>query len=249
MRETLYGRQAVRESLRANRRQPFRLWLMDRVVDTPIIEEIIALAQQRHVHTETISRNEMANLTGDVNHQGVALETSGYPYVEVDDILEYAQEHGETPLLLLFDLLQDIHNLGSLIRTAEAAGVHGIILQERRAAGVTAAVVNTSSGAVEHMLLARVTNLPRTIEQLKGVDIWIAGLDGTYGSKPYTEVDLTVPLGLVVGNEGDGLRRLVREKCDWLLTLPMNGEINSLNAAVAGSIALYEVLRQRAAQD
>lgn len=249
MRETLYGRQAVRESLRANRRQPFRLWLMDRVVDTPIIEEIMALAQQRHVHTETISRNEMANLTGDVNHQGVALETSGYPYVEVDDILEYAQERGETPLLLLFDLLQDIHNLGSLIRTAEAAGVHGIILQERRAAGVTAAVVNTSSGAVEHMLLARVTNLPRTIEQLKGADIWIAGLDGTYGSKPYTEVDLTVPLGLVVGNEGDGLRRLVREKCDWLLTLPMNGEINSLNAAVAGSIALYEVLRQRAAQD
>ncbi len=245
MRETLYGRQAVRESLRANRRHPFRLWLMDRVVNTPIIEEIVDLAQQHHVRVETVSRNEMANLVGEVNHQGVALETSGYPYVEVDDILDYAAQRGETPLLLLFDLLQDVHNLGSLIRTAEAAGVHGVILQGRRAAGVTASVVNTSAGAVEHLLLARVTNLPREIERLKEADIWIAGLDGTYGSKPYTEVDLTVPLGLVVGNEGDGLRRLVREKCDWLLTLPMYGEINSLNAAVAGSIALYEVIRQR----
>jgi len=245
MRETLYGRQAIRESLRAGRRKPFRLLMAETVVDSPIIEDILALAQRQRVPVMNISRHEMETIVGHTNHQGVALETTDYPYVTLEAMLERAAERGEKPLILLLDLIQDVHNLGSLIRTAEAVGVHGVVIQSRRAAGVTPAVVDTSSGAVEHMLIAQENNLVQAIETLKSKDIWIAGLEYVYGAKPYTEVDLTMPLGIVVGSEGEGLRRLVRERCDWLMYLPMRGQINSLNAAVAGSIMLYEVVRQR----
>ena len=245
MRETLYGRQAVRESLRAGRRTPYRLALMDRVLSVPITEEIEELAGMQGVPVARVSRHEMANLVGDENHQGVALEVSGYPYVSLYEMLGAVEERGHTPLFLLLDLVQDVRNLGSLMRTAEAAGVDGVIIQGRRAAGVTPGAVNASSGAVEHLLIAQVTNLSRAIEQLKDAEVWVTGLEDVYGAKFYTESDLTVPLGIVVGSEGKGLRRLVRERCDWLMKLPMHGEINSLNASVAGSIALYEVLRQR----
>ena len=245
MRETLYGRQAIRESLRAGRRQPFRLHLAEGVIGSPIVDEIVETAKKRRIPTDRLSRHEMTSAAGTEKHQGVALEVSGYPYASVDDMLDLAQEREEPALILLLDLIQDVHNLGTLIRAGEAAGVHGIIIQGRRAAGVTPATVNTSSGAVEHLLVARVTNLSRTIEQLKAAEVWIAGLEDIYGAKPYTEIDLRVPLGIVVGSEGNGLRRLVRERCDWLISLPMRGQINSLNAAVAGSIVLYEVLKQR----
>ena len=245
MRETLYGRQAVRESLRAGRRTPYRLALMDRMLSVPITEEIEELAGMQGVPVARVSRHEMANLVGDENHQGVALEVSGYPYVSLYEMLGAVEERGHTPLFLLLDLVQDVRNLGSLMRTAEAAGVDGVIIQGRRAAGVTPGAVNASSGAVEHLLIAQVTNLSRAIEQLKDAEVWVTGLEDVYGAKFYTESDLTVPLGIVVGSEGKGLRRLVRERCDWLMKLPMHGEINSLNASVAGSIALYEVLRQR----
>jgi 23S rRNA (guanosine2251-2'-O)-methyltransferase len=194
---------------------------------------------------DRLSRHEMTSATGTNKHQGVALEVSGYPYASVYDMLDLAQEREEPALILLLDLIQDVHNLGTLIRAGEAAGVHGIIIQGRRAAGVTPATVNISSGAVEHLLVAQVTNLSRAIEQLKAAEVWIAGLEDIYGAKPYTEIDLRVPLGIVVGSEGNGLRRLTRERCDWLVSLPMRGQINSLNAAVAGSIVLYEVLKQR----
>jgi 23S rRNA (guanosine2251-2'-O)-methyltransferase len=246
MRETLYGRQAVRECLRAGRRTPYRLVLMDRVLSMPIIEEIEELVEAQNIPVDRVSRHEMANLVGDENHQGVALEVSGYPYVSLYDMLDEVDDRGDTALFLLLDLVQDVRNLGSLMRTAEAVGVDGVVIQGRRAAGVTPGAVNASSGAVEHLLVAQVTNLSRAIEKLKGADIWIAGLEDVYGAKLYTEIDLTVPVGVVVGSEGKGLRRLVRERCDWLMALPMRGEINSLNASVAGSITLYEVLRQRA---
>lgn len=245
MREALYGRQAVRESLRAGRRQPFRLLLAEGVVQLPIIDEIVDLAQKQRVPVDTVSRNEMARIVGNEDHQGVALEASGYPYASVDEMLALARKREEAPLLLLLDLIQDVHNLGSLLRTSEAVGVHGVMIQGRRAAGITPATVNTSSGAVEHLLIAQVTNLAQEIEGLKAAEVWIAGLEDVYGAKPYTEMDLAVPLGIVVGSEGEGLRRLVRDRCDWMMSLPMRGQINSLNAAVAGSIALYEVLRQR----
>lgn len=245
MRETLYGRHAIYESLRAGRRSSYRLYLSDGIMVAPIIDEIVDLAAAQSISPEMVSRYDLDRLVGHDQHQGVALETSEYPYAEVYSMLDLADQREEPPLLLLLDLIQDVHNLGSLIRAAEAVGAHGVIIQERRAAGVTPATVNTSSGAVEHLLIAQVTNLAQQMERLKESEIWIAGLEDAFGAQLYTEVDLTVPLGIVVGNEAKGLRRLVRERCDWIMRLPMRGKIDSLNASVAGSIALYEVSRQR----
>ena len=245
MRETLFGRHAVCESLRAARRHAYRLVMAKGTVQISITEEIVSLAQTRNVRVDTVSRNELTRMAGTDQHQGVGLETSGYPYTSVDDMLDLAQARQEPPLLLLLDLIQDVHNIGSLIRTAEAVGVHGVIIQDRRAAGITPAAISTSSGAAEHLLIAQVTNLAQEIERLKTAEIWVAGLEDVSSAQQYTEVALTVPLGIVVGSESDGLRRLVRDRCDWMMRMPMRGHINSLNAAIAGSIVLYEVLRQR----
>jgi 23S rRNA (guanosine2251-2'-O)-methyltransferase len=245
MREVIYSRQAVREALRAGRRRFFRLLLADGLASDPILDEIIGLAQRQHIAIVHRSRHEIEEAAKYHAHQGVALEVSDYPYVDVQDILHQAQMHQEAPLLLILDLIQDIHNLGSLIRTLEAVGGHGIIIQKRRAAGITPATVSTSSGATEHVLIAQVTNIAREIERLKEHEVWVAGLEDVPEALPYTQMDLTVPLGIVVGSEGSGLRRLVRERCDWLMSLPMRGQINSLNAAIAASVALYEVLEQR----
>ncbi len=182
------------------------------------------------------------------NAQGVALEVGDYPYVDVDDILAHAKQTGEPPLLLILDHLQDPQNLGTLMRTAEAMGVHGIILPERRAAGVTPAVSNSSAGAVERMLVAQVINLNRTIEHLKSRDVWIAGLDSDPETPLIDNRMISGSLALVVGSEGDGLSRLTREKCDFLLRLAMIGEVESLNAAVAGSIVLYLARQTRTAR-
>lgn len=245
MREILFGRQAVRESLRADRRQPFALLLLEGIKPAPIVNEIIKLAKQKRLPIKTYSRHDLGNISKTNEHQGIALETSGYPYADIDALLALAKERQEAPLLLVLDLIQDVQNFGSLIRTAEAAGAHGIIIQTRRAAAVTPATVNTASGAVEHLLVARVTNLAREMDQLKAADIWIAGLEEGDAAQNYTQIDMTAPLAIVVGSEGEGLRRLVRERCDWLIALPMRGRVESLNAAIAGSIALYEALKQR----
>ena len=165
-------------------------------------------------------------------------------YASVDDILARAESKNEAPFLLILDAIQDVNNLGSLLRTAESAGVHGVILPEHRAAEVNATVVKTSAGATEHLLIAQETNLTRTIDLLKKQNIWVIGLAGEAKTE-YHQADLTGALALVVGNEGKGISRLVREHCDLLIKLPMRGHINSLNAAIAGSIALYEALRQR----
>lgn len=246
MREWLFGRQAVHESLRAGRRHPVRLLLLEGAARASIIDEITAAAQQQHIPIEKCSRQIIGRILGHEEHQGVALETSGYPYTDIHTMLDLAHTRQEPPLLLLLDLIQDTRNLGGLLRTAEAVGVHGVVIQERRAAGVTPATVNTSSGAVEHLHVAQVTNLVKEIERLKVADVWIAGLEDMPGARHYTEVNMILPLAIVVGSEGAGLRRLVRERCDWLMAIPMRGQINSLNAAVAGSLALYEALRQRA---
>jgi 23S rRNA (guanosine2251-2'-O)-methyltransferase len=211
----------------------------------PIIDEITAIAHQHHTPIKQLPRDEITKRTGSTFHQGVALETSNYPYASVEDMLSLAEKRQEFPLLLILDLIQDIVNLGSLVRTAEATGVHGIIIPERRAASVTPSAVNASSGAFEHLLVSSVTNLVQEIDRLKRADIWIAGLEDDEKAQRYTDCDLTVPLAVVIGSEGRGMRRLVRERCDWLMAIPMRGQINSLNAAVAGSIALYEVLNQR----
>jgi len=241
--EHIYGRQAVREVLRADRRRAHRLLLAQGIQVKGEVEEILSLAERQAIPVQPVPRRELDRIHP--GHQGVALEATPYPYVDLDAILRRPAQRGEVPLLLLLDCLQDPQNFGSLLRTAEATGVHGVIIPRRHAVGVTPTVVNTSSGAVEYLLVARVVNLARTMTRLREVGIWLAGLENLPQAQPYTQADLTVPLGLIVGSEGKGLRRLVRERCDFLLRLPMRGRINSLNAAVAGSVVLYEVLRQR----
>jgi 23S rRNA (guanosine2251-2'-O)-methyltransferase len=218
--------------------------LAEGVRRTDAVGQIVFLAEQAGV---PISRTERRNLDrmGDINHQGVALETSEYPYSVLDDILAVAQSGVKAPLLLLLDLLKDPQNVGSLLRTAEAVGVDGVVIQRRRAVGITPAVIHASAGAVEHLQVAEVTNLVDAIGRIKAYDVWVAGLEAARGAQQYDQADLGGPLAFVVGSEGEGLRRLVRERCDFLLCLPMHGQVTSLNAAVAGSIVLYEARRQR----
>lgn len=244
MSELLAGRQAVREALRANRRRIYRLWLASDDMDkTGITGEIIALAETQNVPVKPVNGTLFETLSEQrVNHQGVALETDGYPYADLETIL---RAKGDNPLLLILDHIQDPQNLGTLIRTAEAVGVDGLLLPDRRAAGVTPAVSNASAGAVEHLPVAQVTNLNRTIEQLKKKGVWVVGLDTGDDAISLDKADLTGPLALVVGGEGSGLSRLTREKCDFIVQLPMVGQVESLNASVAGSIVLYQAFATR----
>jgi 23S rRNA (guanosine2251-2'-O)-methyltransferase len=242
--DLLYGRRPVYEALRAGRRRIYGLALAEGVQETGgVVAQIVSLAQAAGVPLTRSSRQELDRVAP--AHQGVVVEAAPYPYADLDDILAFAADRSEPPLLVLLDLLQDPQNFGSLLRTSEAVGVHGVIIPQRRAVGVTPAVVSASAGAVEHLRVAQVTNLARVIEELKRHELWVAGLEVTPEAQLYHQVDLRGPLALVVGGEGSGMRRLVREKCDFLLRLPMHGRVASLNAAVAGSIALYEVERQR----
>ena len=243
--ELLYGRNAVREALRAGRRRIKRLLVADGIQETAPIVEIERLADAAEIEVAYGDRRVLDDRTGGVNHQGVALETSLYPYAELDDMIELAASRSEPALLLLLDHLQDPQNVGTLLRTADVVGAHGVVLPDRRSAEVTPAVVNASAGAVEHLRIANVTNLPQTLEALKEQGIWIVGLEDDERAQEYDRVDLALPVALVVGAEGPGLGRLVRERCDFLVKLPMAGHVASLNAATAGSIALYHLWRAR----
>jgi 23S rRNA (guanosine2251-2'-O)-methyltransferase len=245
MRETLYGRQPVRETLRAGRRQIFRVVMARENQFAAIVDRILALADRANVPVQMVDRRDMDKLGGEANHQGLAAEVSGYPYVHLEDLLETATNSDEPPFLLLLDHIQDPQNLGSLLRSAEAAGVHGVIIPHRRAAAVTPAAVRASAGAAEHVLVAQVPNLVRAMKSLQAQGVWLAGLEAHAQAELHTKVDLAGSVGLVVGSEGQGLARLVRETCDFLIRLPMHGQVESLNAAVAGAITLYEVRRQR----
>ena len=194
----------------------------------------------------SVSRAELNRLGGPLTHQGVAAQVSAYPYADLDDALGRAEERGEAPFLLALDSVQDPQNVGSLLRTAEAVGVHGVIVPERRAAGVTPAVSRASAGAVEHLLVAQVTNLVRALEELKGRGVWVVGVEDVPTAEDYRRVDLNMPLVLVVGGEGPGMRRLVLETCDLVVRIPMRGRVGSLNVSVAGSIVLYQAWNVRA---
>jgi len=241
MRELIYGRNAVYECLRAGRRDAFKLIVAEGTQEKGALASSLQLAKERHVVVQRVPRTQLDKISE--GHQGVAAEVSGYPYIALDDL----PSPGQAPLLLVLDCIQDPQNLGTLLRTAEATGVNGVIIAEDRAASVTPAVVNASSGATEHLRIARVTNITRALEKLKESDIWVVGLDASRapGAQDYTAVDLHGALAIVVGSEGQGIRRLVRETCDVMVNLPMLGKVTSLNAAVAGSIMLYETLRQR----
>ena len=242
MKEWITGRNPVMEVLQAKRRQVFRLMLASGVEERGRILEMQIIASQRRIPVEKVAREKIDRL-GE-NPQGVAAEVSGYPYVDLSDIIELAGSRGEELFVLALDLIQNPQNLGTLVRSAEAAGVHGVIIPQHRAAEVTPAVVSASAGASEHMLIAA-GNINRQIEQLKEAGAWVVGLAGEEGTTPLGKVPLTGPLVVVVGNEGEGIRSLVRQSCDFLLSLPMRGHIESLNAAVAGSIILYQVLMAR----
>ncbi len=243
MREILYGRQPVRECLRARRRHVHQLILAAGVDEQGIVSEIVRLAGALDVPVRRVARSQLDRIAK--VHQGVALEVSGYPYVDLPDILNSARKREEQPFVLALDHVQDPHNLGALLRTAEVGGLHGVIIPGRRAANVTPAVVDTSVGASEHMRVAQITNLVRTLEELKGEGLWVVGLESLPDAQPYDQVDLNLPLVLVVGAEDQGLSRLVRETCDLLIRLPVRGHIESLNASVAGGIAIYAVLAAR----
>jgi 23S rRNA (guanosine2251-2'-O)-methyltransferase len=236
--ELLFRRNAVRECLRAGRRRLFRLHLA-RDMDLAPAQDILAEARRRKVPIVDADRHTLNQAAHGEPHQGVLLEVGPYPYVDLDDVLAVAQARAEPPLVLLLDLVQDPRNVGALLRSADAMGVHGIVIQERRGAEVTPTVVGTSAGASEHLAVAQVTNLVDAMRRLKQRDVWLFGLGLSPGAQPLDETDLDLPLALVIGNEGDGLRRLVRDRCDLIVRLPMHGRVESLNAAVAGSIALY----------
>ncbi len=237
MKELLYGRQPVRECLRARRRHIHRLILAEGIRETGIVNEILSLAGQLNIPVVRAPRAYLEKASESA--QGVGLEVGAYPYVSIAEILRLARSRSEQAFLLALDHLQDPHNFGALLRSAEAVGVHGVIIPERRAVGVTPAVVSASAGASEHIRIARVKNLVRTLEELKSEGIWIVGLDNSPQSLPYYEADLNRALALLVGAEGIGVTHLARKTCDMVIRLPMRGRVQSLNASVAGGIALY----------
>lgn len=236
MSEWIYGRNPVYEVLRAGRRQVFRLLIGEGVQEKGRLVNILDLCHEEKVPVEQVSRTRLDRIQP--GNQGLLLETSGYPYVSLLDILDLSRQLAESPLILILDTLQDPQNLGSLLRTAEVVGVHGILLPFRRTATVTPAVVNASSGASEHLLVTQ-ANLSQAITTLKEQDVWVIGFDSGPDAKLVEKQALSGSLALVIGAEGEGMRPLVRKSCDQVLRLPMRGRIESLNAAVAGSIALY----------
>jgi 23S rRNA (guanosine2251-2'-O)-methyltransferase len=245
MTQYLYGRWPVLESLRAGRRNFQQLLLAEGIEEKGTVDAIQTAAQQQNINIRRVPRRVIDDLSKNANHQGVALRVGDYPYVEIDSILQTASRRGERPLLLILDLLKDPQNVGTMLRVADSVGIHGIVLQERRGVEVTPAVVSASSGAVEHLNVAIVTNLVTAMRRLKEEGVWLVGLDIGPEAMTLDQVDLDRPIALVMGSEGEGLRRLVRETCDMRITIPMRGHVHSLNVATAGSIALYAAWQAR----
>lgn len=248
MSELIIGRRAVLETLRAGRRSVMRLSVEGSEGEraTGTLQEILVAAKSAGVPTRHFKGGLFDKLAREqANAQGVALEVSDYPYASLDACFDLAHKRKQDLLLLLLDHLQDPQNLGTLIRTAEAMGVHGILMPDRRSVRITGAVSNASAGAVEHMLVVQVTNLNRTMDELKEEGVWIAGLDDSADAVDLADANLKGPMALVVGSEGEGISRLTRERCDFLVRIPMYGDIGSLNASIAGSIALYAIRQAR----
>lgn len=244
MTEIISRRNPALEVLRGHRRQVHKVWLQ-KGLEGKVADPIMAAVKARGLRAETADKQKLTQMAQDGKHQGVVLEVGAYQYSHVAEMLALAANRREAPFLLLLDLLHGPQNIGTLLRTAESVGVHGVILQDRRAPDITPAVVQYAVGATEHLLIAQVTNLVQTIKQLQAEDVWVAGMDIVPESQLLGEVDLNRSLAIVVGHEGEGLRRLVRQSCDFLIKLPMRGQIESLNAAVAGSVLLYAAWQAR----
>jgi 23S rRNA (guanosine2251-2'-O)-methyltransferase len=243
MPEILYGRNAARECLRARRRHIHRVMLADNLEPSATIEEIVSLASQTNIPVQRVPRKKLDGLGR--NHQGVALEVGRYPTVELEDILARAEKFSAPPFLVALDHFEDPHNLGAILRTAEVVGVHGLLLPKQRSVDVTPAVVRASAGAAEHVWVAKIPNLAQALKKLKQADIWVVGVENTPAALPYHQANLGGAIILVIGSEGRGMSRLVKETCDFLVKLPMRGQVESLNASVACGLVLYEVWRAR----
>ncbi len=235
------GRNAVLEAFRSGRTVD-KLFVLDGCQDGPV-RTIIREAKKHDVILNFVGKERLNQISAAGKHQGVIAYAAAYEYAQVEDMLELAGSRGEDPFLILLDNIEDPHNLGAIIRTANVMGAHGVIIPKRRASGLTATVAKTSAGALNYTPVAKVTNLVRTIEELKERGIWFVCAD--MGGESPCRLNLTGPIGLVVGNEGEGVSRLVREHCDFLAGIPMKGEIDSLNASVAAGMLAYEIVRQR----
>ena len=239
--EFIIGRNPVLEALKSGR-DINKLWIAEGSQGGSM-GQITQLAKRNGVLVQFVPKKKIDQMVDGI-HQGVAAQVAAYQYAELDDLFNLAEKRNESPFFLLLDELEDPHNLGSIMRTADAIGAHGIIIPKRRSVGLTATVAKASTGAIEHVPVARVTNLSRTIDELKDRGVWIVGTDAKE-SDDYRNLDGGMPLTLVIGSEGKGMSRLIREKCDFLVQLPMVGHVTSLNASVAASLLMYEVYRKR----
>ena len=238
---TIEGRNAVLEAFRSGKTID-KLFVLDGCQDGPV-KSIIREAKKTDTIINFVDKERLDRLAGTGHHQGVVAQAAAYEYAEVEDILKAAKDKGEAPFIFILDEIEDPHNLGAIIRTANQAGAHGVIILKRRAVGLTATVAKTSAGAINYTPVAKVTNISKTIEDLKKQGMWFvcADMDGT----TMYDLNLTGPIGLVIGNEGSGVGRLVKEKCDFVASIPMKGDIDSLNASVAAGVLAYEIVRQR----
>lgn len=235
------GRNAVMEALKGSR-SVNKLMIANGSTEGSI-KEIIAVAKEKGVNIQYWERSKLDSIARGIRHQGVLAQVAPVQYAELEDILQVAKDRNEPPFIVLLDELEDPHNLGAILRTADAAGVHGVLIPKHRSCPLSATVAKTSAGAVEHVPVARVGNLVQTIKKLKQEGLWVAAAD--MDGKDYYDTDLTGPLLLIIGSEGQGVGRLVKEQCDFVVRIPMVGKINSLNASVAGSILMYEAMKQR----
>ncbi|WP_243292365.1 23S rRNA (guanosine(2251)-2'-O)-methyltransferase RlmB [Bacillus sp. FJAT-47783] len=239
--EYIVGRNPVLEALRS-KRDIHKLWMAEHSTKGQA-QQIISLAKEKGVSLQFVPKKKLDQMfTG--NHQGVAAQVAAYQYSDFDDLFKRAEERKEPPFFIVLDEIEDPHNLGSIMRTADCVGAHGIIIPKRRSVGLTQAVAKASTGAIEYIPVARVTNLARTLEELKERGLWVVGTDAK-GKDDYRTLDGNMPIALVIGSEGKGMGRLVKEKCDFLVKLPMVGKVTSLNASVAAGLLLYEVYRKR----
>lgn len=240
--EMIGGRNPVTEALRSGR-ELNKIWVAEGI-NKKSIGEILSLANKAKVVVQYVPNKRLDSLL-DSHHQGVVASVAAYRYAELEEIFELAAQKEEDPFILILDELEDPHNLGLILRTADATGVHGVIIPRRRSVGLTAVVAKASTGAIEYVPVVRVNNLSQTVTQLKERGVWVAGTDAQ-GSTDYRQMDATLPLAMVIGSEGKGMSRILKEKCDFLYHLPMVGQVTSLNASVAASLLMYEVLRKRA---
>ncbi|UII56055.1 23S rRNA (guanosine(2251)-2'-O)-methyltransferase RlmB [Cytobacillus spongiae] len=237
----IIGKNPIIEALKSNR--DINKILIAEGSQKGQMQQVIGLAKESNVLIQYVPKKKIDQMV-EGNHQGVIAQVAAYEYAEIDDLFIAAEKKGEAPFFLLLDEIEDPHNLGSIMRTADAVGAHGVVIPKRRAVGLTATVAKASTGAIEHIPVVRVTNMARTIDELKDRGVWIVGTDAK-GKQDYRQIDGTMPLGLVIGSEGKGMGRLIRDKCDFLIQMPMTGHVTSLNASVAAALLMYEVYRKR----